>query len=63
VREAAEAHGIIPGIHTSGSVLSNRYLQEGFKMVMLTTDTAGVIANARSEMAAIQDTLKAKILA
>lgn len=63
VREAAESHGIIPGIHTSGSVLSNRYLQEGFKMVMLTTDTAGVIANAKSEMAAIQDTLKAKVLA
>ena len=44
-------------------MLSNRYLQEGFKMVMLTTDAGGIIANAKSEMAAIQDTLKAKILA
>ncbi|MPZ50912.1 MAG: 2,4-dihydroxyhept-2-ene-1,7-dioic acid aldolase [Dehalococcoidia bacterium] len=59
VREACERHGVIPGIHTSGSGLSSRYITEGFKMIMLTTDTAGIIAGARGELAAIQPALTA----
>lgn len=59
IREAAERHGIVPGVHTSGSALTNRYLAEGFKMIMLTTDGGGIVANARSELAAIKDSLAA----
>ena len=55
IREAAERHGIVPGIHTSGSALTNRYVKEGFKMVLLTSDSAGLAAGARSELAAVKD--------
>lgn len=57
IREAAERHGVIPGIHTSGSALTNRYLREGFKMVLLTADGQGIAAHARSELAAVRETL------
>lgn len=59
VREVAEKHGKVPGIHTSGSALTNRYIQEGFKMILLTADAAGVALNARNELNAIKDTLAA----
>ena len=59
IRDAAVRHGKVPGVHTSGSALTNRYLAEGFKMVMLTTDGGGILANARSELAKIQDSLAA----
>ncbi len=57
VRQAAEKHGKVPGIHTSGSALTSRYIREGFKMILLTADSAGVAANARSELGAIKDAL------
>jgi 4-hydroxy-2-oxoheptanedioate aldolase len=59
IRDAAVRHGKVPGVHTSGSVLTNRYIREGFKMVMLTADTACMTATARSELDAIQESLKA----
>jgi 4-hydroxy-2-oxoheptanedioate aldolase len=58
IREACERHGKIPGVHTSGHVLTNRYIQEGFKMILLTTDAAGVTSGAKAELGAIQDALK-----
>jgi 4-hydroxy-2-oxoheptanedioate aldolase len=58
IREACERHGVIPGVHTSGSALTNRYLREGFKMIMLTTDAGGIVSGAQRELGAIQDTLK-----
>ena len=58
IREACERHGKIPGVHTSGHVLTNRYIQEGFKMILLTTDAAGVASGAKAELGAIQDALK-----
>jgi 4-hydroxy-2-oxoheptanedioate aldolase len=59
IRDAAVRHGKIPGVHTNGSVLTNRYIRDGFKMVMLTADTACMAGAAKSELDAIQDTLKA----
>ena len=50
IRKACEQHGIVPGIHTSGSGLSAHYAKEGFKMILLTTDMAGVVSGARSEL-------------
>lgn len=58
IREVCERHGVIPGVHTNGNVLTNRYIKEGFKMVMLTTDSAGMISGAQRELGAIQDALK-----
>ncbi len=55
VRETAEKHGKIPGIHTNGSALTNRYIKEGFKMILLTADSAGVSLNASNELKAIAE--------
>jgi hypothetical protein len=49
----------VPGIHTNGSALTNRYIEEGFKMILLTSDAGGVALNARNELNAIKDTLAA----
>ena len=58
VRDAALRHGKIPGVHTNGSALTNRYIHDGFKMVMLTADTACMTTAAKGELNAIQDALK-----
>ena len=58
IREACERHGVIPGVHTNGSALTSRYIREGFKMILLTTDTAGMVSGAQRELDAIQDALK-----
>ena len=58
IREACERHGKIPGVHTNGHVLTSRYIKEGFKMILLTTDGAGVASGAQAELAGIQDALK-----
>jgi 4-hydroxy-2-oxoheptanedioate aldolase len=58
IREACERHGVIPGMHTNGNVLTSRYIREGFKMVLLTTDSAGIVSGAKAELGAIQDALK-----
>ncbi len=59
IRDAALRHGKIPGVHTNGHVLSSRYIRDGFKMVLLTADSAGVAVSARNELNGIQDALKA----
>lgn len=58
IREACERHGVIPGVHTNGATLTNRYIREGFKMILLTTDGAGMVSGAQRELGAVQDTLK-----
>jgi 4-hydroxy-2-oxoheptanedioate aldolase len=58
IREVCERHGVIAGVHTSGNVLTSRYLQEGFKMIMLTTDSGGIVSGAQRELGAIQEALK-----
>ncbi|HEY7466004.1 MAG TPA: aldolase/citrate lyase family protein [Dehalococcoidia bacterium] len=59
IRQACERHGVIPGVHTSGNVLTNRYIKEGFKMILLTTDAGGISSGARRELDAVQDAVKA----
>ena len=58
IREVCERHGVIPGVHTSGSALTSRYIREGFKMILLTTDAGGIASGAQRELGAIQDALK-----
>ncbi len=56
IREACERHGKVPGIHTSGSALTTRYLREGFKMILLTSDGAGLIGGATRELGIARET-------
>jgi 4-hydroxy-2-oxoheptanedioate aldolase len=58
IRDAAVRHGKIPGVHTSGADLSSRYIRDGFKMVLLTADSACLAAKARGELDGIQDALR-----
>ncbi len=57
IRRVCEEHGVVPGIHTWGAEYASRYIRDGFKMIMLTTDTAGIIAGAQSELAGIKEAL------
>jgi 4-hydroxy-2-oxoheptanedioate aldolase len=57
VREVAVKYGKVPGIHTNGSALTSRYIRDGFKMILLTSDGAGIAANARSELRKIADAM------
>ena len=59
IREACERHGVIPGIHTWGASYASRYAEAGFKMIMLTTDTQGMIEGAKAQLAALQPALNA----
>jgi len=59
IRETCERHGIIPGVHTNGAALTNRYIREGFKMVLLTSDSACLSASAQAELKGIEETLQA----
>ena len=54
IRQACEQHGVVPGIHTSGSGLAARYAREGFKMILLTADIAGVVSGASGELASLR---------
>ena len=54
IRETCERHGVVPGVHTAGSEASNRYIREGFKMVMLTADNLCMSTQARSELQAVR---------
>ena len=55
IREVCEKHGVVPGVHTNGPAASNRFIKEGFKMVMLNSDSAFVGATARAELTAIKE--------
>ena len=57
IRETCIRHGVVPGVHTSGSQPTSRYLREGFKMVMLTADSIGINVHMRNELGAIKDAL------
>lgn len=54
IREACERHGVIPGIHTGGSAFASKCAQQGFKMVLLTSDVAGLARGASQELAAMR---------
>ena len=56
IREACERHGKVPGIHTNGSALTSRYIEEGFKMILLTADVAGISGGASRELAVARAT-------
>jgi 4-hydroxy-2-oxoheptanedioate aldolase len=51
IREACERHGIVPGVHTWGPSYAARFIEQGFKMIMLTADTAALTEGARGHLA------------
>ena len=46
IRETCDRYGVAPGIHCASSKFAAWKASEGFKMVMLTSDAAGVSSNA-----------------
>jgi 4-hydroxy-2-oxoheptanedioate aldolase len=54
IREAAVRHGIAPGIHCASAAFAAEKAAEGFLMITLTSDAAGVSRNAAAELAAMR---------
>jgi 4-hydroxy-2-oxoheptanedioate aldolase len=52
ILEKAQEHGVIPGIHTGSVEFTSKYLQAGFKMVMLGADRGFMARQAGSDLAA-----------
>jgi 4-hydroxy-2-oxoheptanedioate aldolase len=48
---ACQKHKVVPGIHTMSSKFTQRYIDQGFKMVMLVTDRSAMMNFVRSETA------------
>jgi 4-hydroxy-2-oxoheptanedioate aldolase len=54
IRAACEKHGVTPGVHTWGPSYAAKFIQQGFKMIMLTADTAALTEGARAHLAELK---------
>jgi len=50
IRQAAEKAGIVPGVHTWGPEYAARFIEQGFKMVMLSPDAGSMVKGARGDL-------------
>ena len=50
ILEACKRHKTVPGIHTASSKFTQRYLDQGFRMVMLGTDRAAMSNYMKAEI-------------
>jgi len=48
---ACQRHGVVPGIHTSSAKFTQRYLDQGFRMVMLVTDRSAMMSFVKADVA------------
>ena len=53
--DCAKKHGIGAGIHTGSVEYTNRYLRQGFNMVMLGQDSAFMARLARKELKTVRN--------
>jgi len=53
IQDACLKHGVVPGIHCNSAAFVAEKIQEGFKMVMLTSDSILINRGAASELAAV----------
>jgi 4-hydroxy-2-oxoheptanedioate aldolase len=60
IRETCARYGVAPGIHCASSKFAAWKAAEGFKMVMLTSDAAGVTAHASRLLAEMRGALPAQ---
>lgn len=54
IREACERHGKVPGVHTWGPSYAARFIEQGFKMVMLSSDTGDLQQGARNDLSELK---------
>ena len=50
ILDACKRHKIVPGIHTASSKFTQRYLDQGFQMVMLGADRAAMVNFMKAEI-------------
>ena len=55
IRKTCEAHGIAAGIHTGSLDATKRYLEQGFNLVTLGTDSAFLAGSASAQLADARD--------
>ena len=46
---ACQKHKVVPGIHTMSSKFTQRYIDQGFKMVMLVSDRGAMMSFVKAE--------------
>jgi 4-hydroxy-2-oxoheptanedioate aldolase len=56
ILDACRKHGVAAGIHTSSLEYTQRYLEQGFNLVMLGSDTGWMVRGAAQELAAARGT-------
>jgi 4-hydroxy-2-oxoheptanedioate aldolase len=54
IREACVRHGVVPGIHCNSAAFVSDKIREGFKMVMLTSDSILINRGATAELGAVK---------
>lgn len=57
IREACERHGVVPGVHTWGPSYAARFIEQGFKMILLSSDAGILAAAARADLASLHQQL------
>jgi 4-hydroxy-2-oxoheptanedioate aldolase len=50
IRTACEKAGIVPGVHTWGPSYAAKFIEQGFKMVMLSPDAGSLVQGARADL-------------
>lgn len=53
IREACRRHGVAAGIHTGSVAFARRYLDQGFQMVTLGSDSGWMYRGATADLAAV----------
>ncbi|MCX7142385.1 MAG: hypothetical protein NT123_15220, partial [Proteobacteria bacterium] len=48
--ETCKKHNVVAGIHTASSKFTQRYIDQGFKMVMLVADRAAMSNYVKAEV-------------
>jgi 4-hydroxy-2-oxoheptanedioate aldolase len=51
ILEACKRHRIVAGVHTASAKFTQRFLDQGFQMVMLTTDRGAMASNVKADVA------------
>lgn len=51
ILDACKRNKIIAGVHTASAKFTQRYIDQGFQMVMLTTDRAAMASNVKADVA------------
>ena len=59
IRSAAEKHGIVPGLNTTGGPQAARFIKDGFKFITMTTDLGNMLNGTRAALSSLREAMAA----